>query len=206
MQHDELLKFAQENAERFWRDAGNHWLNDNFGLLASARVIEVGGYRGNWTNYISGHYDCFVDVYEPVKEFYEHMKQRFSNRPKIQVVNSGVESYTGQACMAVMEEGSTLYTPGADKGESVSMLDISQIVRNKAKVDLLALNCEGSEYNILSHLIMDGEINRVEKILVQFHVDYPDAEKRRDSIRQELAKTHWETMAYPFCWERWERK
>lgn len=206
MTPDELNKYAEENGGRFWRDAGNHWLNDNLQLLASAQVIEIGGYLGNWTEYVSARYDCFVRVYEPVREYYERLVTRFSNRPKVSVFQAAVENFDGEMRIAVMDEGSTFYTPGAAQGPMVPVSDIDRIVRQMERVDLLAINGEGCEYNVLDRLILTGEISRIVKLLVQFHVNVPDAEGRRASIREKLAITHNETFSYPFCWERWERK
>jgi len=204
MNPDELAKYAQENAERFWVDAGNHWLNDSLDLRADSQVIEVGGYLGNWTDYVQRKYDCFVSVYEPVKEFYEHMERRFSNRPKIDLFNFAVEAYTGQSRMAVMNEGSNLYYEGKAQGPLVNVIDAAAVIIGE--VGLLALNCEGSEYVILDRLLETGKVKSIRKILVQFHSSFPNAEIRRDKIRQGLAKTHYETFSYPFCWERWERQ
>ena len=203
---DELKQFAQENGERFWRDAGAHWLNDNFDLQAFNRVIEVGGYLGEWTDYIHTRYQCFVDTYEPVKEFAESMATRFSNRSKIEVINAGLERSAGEVRIAVMNDGSSLYNGYPDQGEFAKMLDAAEVVSKNHVVDLLALNCEGSEYNILDRLIETGDITKVRQLLVQFHVIHRDAEERRSAIRDNLSKTHSEGMSYPFTWEMWSRK
>jgi FkbM family methyltransferase len=205
MNQDELAKYAQENAERFWKDAGEHWLNDRLDLKADAHVVEVGGYLGNWADYVARKYECYVEVYEPVKEFYDHMLKRFSNRPNIQVKNVAVLDGIGEAHIAVMGEGSTFYTPGACEGPNVAITDIDKIVRPVCGlVDLLALNCEGSEYDILDRLLFTGNIWRVDRLLVQFHANHLNAETRRSAIREKLTKTHSEVWAYPYCWELWK--
>ncbi len=204
MNQDELAKYAQSEGERFWVDAGNHWLNDRFDLKAGSRVIEVGGYLGNWTDYVARKYDCFVDTYEPVVDFWAHMAKRFSNRSKISVLNLAVGDFTGEANIAVMQEGSTFYTPGACEGPVVRVVDVDSMVRAAHSVDLLALNCEGGEYNIVDRLLSTGNIWRVNQLLVQFHVKYPDAFERRSGIRTALARTHSEVWAYPFMWELWK--
>lgn len=204
MNSEELAKYAQENGERFWRDAGNHWLNDDLGLMASAHVIEIGGYLGNWTDYVSRKYDCFIETYEPVKEYADRMRERFSIHPKITVVNAAVDDYSGEAPIAMMNEGSSLYNGGFDKAPIVKVVDATTVLQNP--VDLLALNCEGAEYPVLDRIIGAGLAPNIRTFLIQFHTFVPDAEARRDAIRHQLSATHWETMSYPFCWERWERK
>lgn len=206
MNSDELLKYAQEQGERFWVDAGNHWLNDGLDLKADAHVIEIGGYLGNWTDYVQRKYECYVDVYEPVKEFYEHMVRRFSNRPKIKVFNNGIEDFNGETHIAVMDEGSTLYTPGVSAGPIVQILNVTSILPKIGQVDLLAINSEGSEYNILERLLKTGEIWHVKELLVQFHASHDNADERRSRIRRVLPQTHDEVMCYPFCWEKWRRR
>jgi len=203
MNSDELKQYAQENGERFWNDAGTHWLNDKFDLRAYEKVIEVGGYLGDWTDYIQGKYECFVDTYEPVREYWERMITRFSNRSKITVHNYAVEAFDGEAHIAVMDDGSSMFDGGVSSGPVVRVVDIDRIVVEMYRVSLLALNCEGAEYNILDRLLFTGNIWRVDELLVQFHTFVPDAFERRDAIRKKLAKTHSEVMAYPFCWELW---
>lgn len=205
MTPDELAQYAQENGERFWRDAGNHWLNDKLNLMSSSRVIEIGGYLGNWTDYVYEKYQCLIDTYEPVKEYADRMAERFSIRPKITVVNAAVDAYSGEAAIAMMNDGSSLYNGGFDKAPVVKVVDITTVIMRR-ETDLLALNCEGAEYPILDRLLGAGLGSSVKTFLIQFHTFFPDAEARRDRIRKELAKTHWETFSYPFCWERWERK
>lgn len=206
MNPNELLQYAQSEGERFWRDAGNHWLNDNFDLKSDSRVIEVGGYLGNWTDYVAQYYGCFVDVYEPVTEFYTHMVRRFSNRAKIQVFNYGVESCSGESHIAVMNEGSSCHNGGVANGPVIQVIDVAEIVRNLMEVDLLAINAEGAEFNILDRLTTTPQIANVRQILVQFHAFMADAESRRTAIRERLLLTHYETMCYGFTWESWRRK
>ena len=88
----------------------------------------------------------------------------------------------------------------------MTVLDAAEVIGKNHVVDLLALNCEGSEYNILDRLIETGAISKVRQLLVQFHAFYTDAETRRDAIRQRLAETHAEGFSYPYCWEFWRRK
>jgi FkbM family methyltransferase len=206
MNSEQLSEYAQSQAERFWRDAGNHWLNDRLELSANDTVIEIGGYLGNWTDYVSSRYECFVDVYEPVKEYYERIVKRLSSRPKVRVFNAAVEAMDGHLHIAVMGEGSSLYDGGLLEGPLVPVVDIDRIVREMGEVDLLAINGEGCEYNVLDRLLATGEMVRVKKLLVQFHVKHPDADERRAAIREGLSSTHSEGICYPFCWESWRRK
>ena len=58
----------------------------------------------------------------------------------------------------------------------ISIKDINEVidVLDIVKIDLLKLNIEGSEYELLDHLIDTGTIEIVESLLVQFHENVPD--------------------------------
>jgi FkbM family methyltransferase len=203
MTFDELCRYTEESGGRFWNDAGNHWLNDRFSLHPESRCIDVGGYLGNWTAYITSKFDCYVDVYEPIKQYFEHCASRFAGNPKIRIFNSGLEAYTGETHISFMNEGSSLYFGNVKNGPKIFVIDADMAVDRLGSVDLMAINGEGCEYNVLDRLIGTGEIIRVRELLVQFHNFYPDAENLRNAIREKLNKTHRETMCYPFTWESW---
>ena len=82
-------------------------------------------------------------------------------------------------------------------------MDVANMIADP--VDLMAINCEGSEYNILNRLIFSGKIKSIRHILVQFHAFVHDAEARRDALQKELSNTHRQRWCYPFVWEAWSR-
>jgi hypothetical protein len=70
-------------------------------------------------------------------------------------------------------------------------------------VDVIAINCEGGEYEILPRILELGLATRFVNILVQFHLLGESAHAKRDEIRNQLRQTHDEVFSYPFVWELW---
>jgi len=106
----------------------------------------------------------------------------------------------------VMGEGSSFHNGFPPEGPKVQVRDIAEVVRELGEVEMIALNCEGSEYMILERLLATNEITNVRQLLIQFHTFYENAFEVRSRLREKLAVTHWDMMCYPFCWERWMRR
>ena len=198
---DELANYAQSNAQDFWRDAGEMHLNRGFPLTSSSKVIDVGGYKGDWTAFITRMHNCYVDIYEPLEDYCIAMRARFAGNPKIKVINAALDGYDGHHYIAFMEDSSSLYYPYRDDAIQVPVMNASLAVNGM--VDLLALNCEGSEYAILDVLIRSGKISQIRNLLVQFHTFVPDAKAKRDGLIESLWNTHQQRWCYPFVWEAW---
>ena len=69
--------------------------------------------------------------------------------------------------------------------------------------DLLKLNCENMEYEILEHVIASSACRMFGRILVQFHVQAPDFQRRYAQIAASLSFSHDCTARKPFVWELW---
>jgi FkbM family methyltransferase len=198
-----LQDLQAKQHERYWHDAGNYMLIGQFDLSRSSVVMDVGGYKGNFTASILDKFNCIVDVYEPVKAFAIEIGQRFQDNEYVTVHNCALEDRDYTASIAGMDEGSSIFFPCDTNAEKVEVRDIVKEIKD---IDLLALNGEGCEYPVLERLIETGKIKSIKNILVQFHIFVPDAENRRNKIREELRKTHNEKFNYAFCWEAWSAK
>ena len=75
---------------------------------------------------------------------------------------------------------------------------------NIKKIDLITINIEGSEYDLLEHLIETGFVKNIGNIQIQFHNFVPNATERMHSIQNNLAKTHKLTYQSEFVWENWQ--
>ena len=79
----------------------------------------------------------------------------------------------------------------------VKMVDINKVIKNfKDKKIIIKMDVESSEYDILDHMISEGTINMVDKIICEFHSMYmkpKDQKKYRDremEILKYMAKNH----------------
>ena len=69
--------------------------------------------------------------------------------------------------------------------------------------DLLKLNCEGSEAEIMEHILEQKAARMFGRILVQFHPIFPNFEQRYAAIAEGLSATHECEARKPWVWERW---
>ena len=69
---------------------------------------------------------------------------------------------------------------------------------------MIKINIEGSEYDLLEHLIETYFIANIGNIQVQFHNFIDNAKERMRNIQTNLAKTHKLTYQYEFVWENWK--
>ena len=199
-----LQDLQQKEHERYWHDAGNYMLIGGFDLNSDSLVMDVGGYKGNFTDNIVRRYGCHVWVYEPVRYFCDVIRKRFENNSRVIVYNYALEDRDYTAPIAGMDEGSSIFYPCDTDAERVQVCDVASEIGQP--IDLLALNGEGCEYPVLERLIQTDSIINSKNILIQFHIFVPDAENRRNAIREELRKTHTEKYSYDFCWEAWSAK
>lgn len=196
---------SNEIHQEWVRDHGDALLRLNYPLDENSLVLDIGGYEGSWSKAIYGKYGCNINIYEPVKSFYEDIKNSFIDIGKVSVFNVGVSKESGDAVIYVPEEGkdsSNIYTQNGTE-ERILLESIIDIIP-EGGVDLLKINIEGCEYGLLECLIESNLHLKVKNIQVQFHDFIPDAKCRRDKIRESLILSHKETYCYPFIWENWE--
>lgn len=190
---------------------GNRILRLNYPSLSDKSIVfDLGGYKGDWTSDIYSKYNCNVYIFEPVKEFYEGICNRFKSNKKIKVYNYGLSEADKQEKIYVDEDSSSQYTKGCN-ASSERTIKVKQFKRfiDKKKInhiDLIKLNIEGSEYDLMDHIIEENLVKKIDNIQIQFHNFIPDAKKRMEKIKKELKKTHMLTYEYEFVWENWTIK
>ena len=190
-----------EHIGRWFQDRGDSTLLLNYPLDEDSVVLDVGGYKGNWSASILDKYNPYICIFEPVKEFYEVCKNRFKDNPKITVLNYGFSNKHEEQTICLCNDASAVSAEGACK---VTLEDIATAITTK--VDLISINIEGSEYNVLPRMIESGIVKLCKYIQVQFHwKGVENCVQMRDEVRRKLAETHTETYCYPFVWESWRR-
>lgn len=187
----------------WYQDKGDSTLSVNYPLTENSIVIDVGGYKGDWSAEIIQKYNPFVHIFEPIKSSYEAAKRRFKDNSKAQIFNFGLGASDEEIRMSIEGYGSSILFEGANT-ELVSMRDVSQII--VSPVDLISINIEGGEYDLLLRMIKTDTIKQCKDVQIQFHSNYPNFEKTRNEIRRWLTETHMESYNYPFVWESWRRK
>src|SRR5579885_2198043 len=204
----------------YWGQYSDHEDTKNYPLNENSVVIDVGGYRGAFTDDIVKRYNCFVHVIEPIEDFYHACVFRFKNNPKVTLHNIGLSHKNGNRTIASQGQNSSLFRGGQNQPELppdpvygkpvpiiANVVDAAEFFeRNIIEADLISLNAEGAEFEILPRLIETGYIQKCRNVQIQFHKFYPNAEILREAIRTELRKTHVESFNYPWVWESWKLK
>ena len=179
-------------------------------LSENSIVFDLGGYEGQWTSDIYSRYNCNIYIFEPVKAYANIIKHRFNQNPKIYVFGYGLASSTQEVPITIDEFASTILNNKVEykKTEIIKLLDFHQFIiqENINSIDLIKINIEGAEYDLLEYLIDKNIIDKIGTLLIQFHNFYNDAEKRMNTILEQLSATHQQVFDYPFVWTCWKKR
>jgi FkbM family methyltransferase len=198
------LRDPKTIAHRRWTRDKMEFLRYDYLLDAQSVCLDVGGYKGEWTEAIWKKFGCQVYVFEPVPAFFESITQRFEGNEKIQVFQFGLSDVENTANIAIDENASSIYRSN-HRGIAIHVRDIVEVLDELEikEVDLIKLNIEGGEYPVLERLIETGWISRIRDIQVQFHDFIEGAAQRRQRLHEDLDQTHKIRWCYPFIWENW---
>jgi len=201
------LSAKEKRFVKWVKDNGDKTLRLDYDLNENSVVFDLGGYEGQWASDIFARYCCNVHVFEPVPQFFEKIKGRFSMNPKIRVYQFGLSGANSTMQLSIDDDGSSLYGTAGELID-VKLIDACTFFAENAIdfVDLVKINIEGGEYELLEHLITTGFIVNIKNIQVQFHDFVPYAEKRMRNIQALLSKTHYLTYQYELVWENWRKK
>jgi FkbM family methyltransferase len=170
-------------------------------------VLDFGGYSGGFALRCERELSAKVYCYEPVPQFQTEISKSLPENSRIELRRHGVAAETRQAAFHLRGEATGECTQAED-AVIVELQSIDDILSRDAPsgVSLMAMNIEGSEYEVLEKLIDTGSIAGIAHLRVQFHLSVPQARERYASIAQGLFKTHKLVWRYPFIWESWSRK
>jgi FkbM family methyltransferase len=176
-------------------------------LSADSVVVDLGGFRGDWTQRMFDQFGCFFHVFEPHPRFAGELTRQFAEVPRIKVHPVALASQDGWFELSDLGDASSAFRRGdatvrCRSVEAASYLDKQGI----EPIDAIKINIEGGEFDLLPHLVASGVIGSIGTLQVQFHRLSEDSPAQRDAIRVQLQATHRETWCYPFVWEEWVRR
>lgn len=179
-------------------------------LNKNSLVLDLGGYKGDFTYEITKKYDCNVMVFEPVPKFAKFISERFSDNSKVKIFCFGLEDRNSEEELYMAADVSSVYkSKNSPDCISIKYKDVLEFFEEQhiSNVDLMKINIEGGEYNLLEKMISSGLISKVDNLQVQFHdIKALDSENRMKKIWFDLEKTHMVTWKFrPFVWENWKR-
>lgn len=181
---------------------------ENYDLTPDSLVIDCGFYKGEFALEMARRYNCWIESYEPVKEFYEAGREIVRSY-KIKLFNYAVTA--SPVALTVGKHGamSGRFATGDPQEVAIPkpLIDVIPVTG----CDLLKLNVEGMEFEILECLIESRRMYdhslawHCKNIQVQFHPIVPDFQTRYESIRAKLLETHHLTYDFPWCWQNFRR-
>jgi FkbM family methyltransferase len=189
-----------------WENLGlGETIGLEYRLNKDSVVMEVGGYKGEWTERVSSLYGSRVIVFEPIKEYFDILTERFKEKKEIEILCAGLGTVDIETRIGRNGDGSSCFKKDLPQ-EKIKVIDVVRWLKDRGirSVDLIQLNCEGSEYGILRRLIMNGLIRTFKNIKVQFHKVNEQSDLEREEVRGLLKETHKESWCYPWVWESWE--
>ena len=186
---------------------GNNTLAITYPLDASSMVIDLGGYHGVWASQIIAKYNPYMVLVEPVPEFYDYLKAKFQDNPKVTVFNYGVSAYRHNSILYLRADGTSKYIK-TDRNIPVQFVTIQDILHNinETSIDLMQINIEGEEYLLLEQMLDDASILQFEFLQIQYHGGVDDYAERRLKIQERMSEWYTKNYDYPFVFEGWERK
>jgi len=204
---DKNKNLKMNEFDRWFNDGGDLRYRYNYDLNNESIVFDVGGYEGNFSQKIINDFSCKVFIFEPMKSYFDLIKNKFHNNNNVKLFNFGLSNVNDDIKIYHLSDASSMFKE-SNSYELIKVKDISQFIdeNNIKKIDLLKLNIEGSEYDVLEKLLNDGKIDIIENIQVQFHTFIDNCVDRRNNIREKLKNTHIETYCYEFVWENWKKK
>ncbi|MBS7231907.1 FkbM family methyltransferase [Flavobacterium psychroterrae] len=186
---------------------GDQTLRLDYDLNSDSVVFDVGGYKGEFATDILCKYDSNIFVFEPIKDFFGIIKNKFIKNKKIHAFNFGLAGADADLQISLSDNSSSVYLK-TETTETIKLKSIVQFLKenNIKEVDLIKINIEGGEYELLESLINNDCITVFKNIQVQFHdFLFENAQDRMNQIQNNLLKTHKLTYQYEFVWENWER-
>jgi FkbM family methyltransferase len=189
---------------RWFADEGDLTLRMDYNLNHDSKVLDIGGFKGDFASDIYSKYLCNISVFEPIKSHSNFITGRFKLNPNIKVNDFAFGSSDRIDKITIAAEASSLYID-SDKYELITVKDFNEFMNGENVIDLAKINIEGGEYELLENISEDN-IKKIKNIQVQFHTFISDCQARKHAIREKLSLTHDCTYCYEFVWENWKLK
>lgn len=179
----------------------------NYDIKESDLVVDLGGYKGEWSRRVFEKYNCDIFVFEPVEDFYEEIKNKFSEEKKVKVFKFGLGPKDSSENIFLSGDSSSMVSKTGAKS-TIDIKSAKEFLEKESikKVKLIKINIEGAEYELLEHMVDNNLCEIFENIQVQFHKFIPDHEQRRLEISKKLNLTHEITYNFDMVWENWKLK
>jgi FkbM family methyltransferase len=171
-------------------------------------VIEAGAYEGAWALKVCQQRpNCRLYAFEPASRAYEIACEKLRGYPNVvlQSVALGKQNGTAVLCDRNRDGANILgHNPEGEQSETVTVVDVAEVVEPLGEIALAHFNAEGGEIDIVERLLDAGLIGRFKAILVQWHFYDERMVARIEEMTRRLSETH--RYEHRVVWGYWGRK
>jgi FkbM family methyltransferase len=191
---------------RAFRAAGGDELLYTGPLTVDSVVVDAGAYKGAFAERIAREWGAKIHAFEPVPAFHAEAAARLAPYRAV-VLPCGLSDHDAVVRLNVAGDASSAFAGAGCEHIEVRLRDVVAVFDELglARIDLLAINIEGAEYDLLDRLLAADRLGSIDHLLVQFHPVVDDHRGRHRRICERLALTHRLEWRYPWVWESWRR-
>jgi len=92
---------------KWHKDGGDFEMRFNYSLNENSIVFDLGGYKGNFASDLFSRMPCNIYIFEPVKQNYLIIKERFKLNNKIEAFPFGLSNITKSTIMEIKDDSSS---------------------------------------------------------------------------------------------------
>ena len=177
---NDILTYDTQWSESIYKEIflDKEYEYENIKVEENDIVLDLGANIGIFSLYAESKKSKHIYSFEPIKEYYEMLKENLKNYKNIQFFNSAISYKTGKSKIVRNFDNNTILTEVYDqfgiKNENkteIDTLSINDFIDNIEKIDFMKLDIEGSEYDIFEN-ITNYNLNKISKIVCEYHWNY----------------------------------
>lgn len=167
----------------FWSLLADVYINrvytpNGFDICKNDIVIDIGAHRGSFTSFAATLTRSGVYAYEPYTESFTKLKKLIADNQltNVHAYSTAIGAKTGNSPLFLSASSSRHNLDGHEIGTTiilkdsidVNVLALDDCLENLDTVDLLKIDCEGSEVDILLNA-SDKTMSKIMKITAEIH-------------------------------------
>lgn len=190
--HDEMVIFE------IWGDFPFYLPEPQYEVEPGYQVIDIGGHIGSYTVYAALR-GAKVITFEPHPETFNMLKQNVENNgiaDKVTLINAGAwneDTFKDMITSAFHTGGNSFIQNIFGDGHiQAELRDINKIMDPLKKVDILKVDCEGSEYTVFESMTEEN-LKKVQRIVMETHLGF----ERGEALLRFLTEKGFKTKHIP---------
>ena len=143
----------QHNRVQPWFAAkGDQTLRLDYDLNLNSIVFDVGGYKGEFAAELFCKYNTNIYIFEPIKSFFDIIKNKFSHNKKVKSYNFGLAGKEEQMEISMSDNSSSIFIK-TDETQTIQLKSIINFIKenNIAQIDLIKITLKAANMNFWNH-------------------------------------------------------